>query len=94
MNIRVKYWGQIKQAAGVADDDVDVDAPCTIRSVLDAVVAKRGDDVAKHLLDDSGSIRPSLLVVVDEEQIPPNSEKELEEGTTITLLPPIAGGSW
>ena len=46
-----------------------------------------------HAREEQGQVQPSLLVVVDEEQIPPNSEQELKEGTTITLLPPIAGGS-
>ena len=92
INIHVKFWGQIKQAAGLAAEDIELADSPTLRSLLDALVVKHGEQLSKHLLDETGSVRSSLLIVIDNEQVDTSSNAELRDGQTVTLRPPSAGG--
>lgn len=92
IHITLKYWGQIKQAAGVSSEMIELDDPVSIRSLLTALASRHGGDLARHLIDDKGEVHPSLLVVIGDDQVDAKSDRELEDGQTVTLLPPIAGG--
>ncbi|MCZ6792932.1 MAG: MoaD/ThiS family protein [Planctomycetota bacterium] len=92
MNVTVKYWGQIKQAAGQASEPVEVTDDCTAQELVLRLANDRGEPLRAHLLDEAGNPRASLLLVVGEEQVSWDSPHRLRDGDVITLLPPISGG--
>jgi len=92
MRVTVKYWGQIKQAAGRASECVEVDEGATVRDLIGKIAAERGEHLRGHLLDAGGAPRASLLCAVGDEQVSWDAPRQLAEGDVVTFLPPIAGG--
>ena len=93
MNIDVRYFGQLKRAAGTASESVELGRGARLVALLEALAARHGDELRRQLFDDSGRPRPSLLVVSGDQQVASDSDRELADGESITLLPPIAGGA-
>lgn len=89
MRISVKYMAQLKQAAGIASEEVEIDS-CTVETVI----RRLGDRPAirKLLLDADGRPQRALLVFIGDEQVASDSMRALEDGDQVTLLTPMAGG--
>jgi molybdopterin converting factor small subunit len=92
VNITVKYMAQLKQAAGVAEEVVEVEPTCTVQQLIQALAARRTDAFRKILLDSSGAVRHSILLFLGDEQVRSDSPRHLREGALVTLLAPMAGG--
>lgn len=98
MRVRVSYHAQIRAVVGRAADDFELPAGATVRDGLDLVAqnanATDGTKLRTHLFADEHTIRPSLLVVLNNAPVPHHSASstELHDGDAISLLPPIAGG--
>lgn len=87
MKIKIELWGQLKQAAGQPEFELEVADGATVQ---DAVGQLAGDALKAVLLDGDGLLCESNLVFVDGNQIRPSDV--LMDGSTITLMSPIAGG--
>ena len=92
MNVRVEYVAQMRQASGVGDELVGVEAPCSVRGLIDALAQRHGDRFRTIVFDAAGAVRPSLLVFVSDEQVELAEARELREGDKVTILAPLAGG--
>jgi molybdopterin converting factor small subunit len=92
MRIAVRYMAQVKLAAGVASEQVEVDEPCSVQDFVTRLAARGGPELAKLLLDPSGRVQPTILVFVGEDQVRPEDPRTLRDGDVVTVLPPIAGG--
>jgi molybdopterin converting factor small subunit len=93
MQVTVEYAAQIKRAAGVARDVIELDGPCQLAEIARAVAIIHGDSFAEILLDENRQPRPSILVFMGEEQVRwDDTNLEVEDGQTITLLSPVSGG--
>lgn len=83
--VTIRYWAAAKDAAGTAEEHVEAS---TLAGVLASVLAARpGDDRLRQVIS-----RSSLLV--DALPVHRNAHEEtlLEDGATIEVLPPFAGG--
>jgi molybdopterin converting factor small subunit len=89
MLVTVKYSAQLRQAAGVPREQLDVPSACSIRDLL-AAAARKNEALRAQLLDSSGAPRPHLLICVGDEQV--TAGTVLKDGDEVTLLSPIAGG--
>jgi len=71
---------------------VDVSAP-NVQQSIDQLVEKY-PDVKRHLLDDQGFIRNFIRIYVGDEDIKAldGANTAIEAGTTISIIPAIAGG--
>ena len=92
MKITIRYLAQLKLAAGVGSETVEMAAPSSIRDLLVLVTRQRGEALRKMLLDSEGRVHPTILVFVGDEQVDADLRAELNEGAMVTLLSPIAGG--
>src|SRR5262245_9085306 len=92
IRISVRYMAQLKQAAGAACEELAVPAPCLVRDVLLALADRHGAPLRGLLLDAGGSLQPTILVFVGDEQVSANDGPSLKDGSIVTLLSPIAGG--
>ncbi len=90
MRITVHYLAQLKHAAGVGAETVDVEEGCTLPLLIRQLAARHGDDFRRIVLDEQGGIQPSLLVFAGEDQI--DGSRALRADETVTLLAPMAGG--
>ncbi len=90
MKVRVRYLAQFKQAAGVADEVVELPAPARVRALLLHLAGLHGEPLGRRLLDGAGQVQPTILIFLGDEQA--GLDDELRDGAEVTLLSPIAGG--
>jgi molybdopterin converting factor small subunit len=91
MKVTVKYMAQIKQAAGVGSEQVELDQPCSVQELVAGLAERRGQPLRKLLLDERGGVQPTVLLFVGDSQVE-GDRLQLKDGDVVTLLSPIAGG--
>jgi sulfur-carrier protein len=92
IRISVRYMAQLKQATGAACEEIALPSPCPVRELLLALANRHGAPLRRLLLDGDGSLQPTILVFVGDEQVSANDGVTLNNGDVVTLLSPIAGG--
>jgi molybdopterin converting factor small subunit len=92
MKIAVKYMAQVRHAAGVSSEEVEVAAGCSVPELLTALAAHRGEALRRLLLESSGSPHRAILVFVGERQATTEAPVDLRDGDVVTILSPMAGG--
>jgi len=92
ISIRVRYVAQLKQAAGVAVEEVELASPCSVRDLLLLLADRHGAPLRNLLLGEDGSPQPTILAFVHDEQVVPSDSSPLKDGDVVTLLSPMAGG--
>ena len=92
ISIRVRYVAQLKQAAGVASEEIELSAPWAARDLLLLLADRHGAPLRNLLLGEDGSPQPTILVFVGDEQVVPSDRSLLKDGDVVTLLSPMAGG--
>jgi molybdopterin converting factor small subunit len=60
---------------------------------LVAHLTSRREALQRLLLDGNGSLQPTILFFVGDDQVAPDDDLNLKEGDVVTLMAPIAGGS-
>src|SRR5687768_4903888 len=89
MRITVKYMAQLKRAAGIDAEQIEVAAGFTIEKLI-TTLAQRST-IRKLLVDDDSRPQRALLVFNGDEQLSSDSARMLNDGDHITLLTPMAG---
>jgi molybdopterin converting factor small subunit len=92
MQVTIEYAAQVKRAAGVASESVDVDAACSVQDLLAQVATDRGDALKNILFDGDGVLHPSILLFVGNSQIHWDTPLKLNDRDVVTVLSPISGG--
>jgi molybdopterin converting factor small subunit len=92
MRITVKYMAQLKQAAGVPQEIVELDQACTVAQMIQLLVARHAEPFRRILLDPTGSVHHSILLFIGDDQVREDSPRLLQEGDLVTFLAPMAGG--
>ena len=90
--ITVSYFGQIKQAAGIATESVALGDSNCIGSLLRDLNVVHGPDFRAHVENEDGGFSSVLLVFVDGRQILEWSDSPLFDGANLQLVTPISGG--
>jgi molybdopterin converting factor small subunit len=91
MKIAVRYMAQLRRAAGVTVEEVELDRPCSATELLKRLADQHGLPFRALLLDADGGVRPAILLFVGDEQV--NSQtRPLQDGDVLTVLTPMAGG--
>jgi molybdopterin converting factor small subunit len=91
MKVAVRYLAQLKQAAGLAREEVDVEAACPVGWLAASLAERHGQPLRGLLLDAHGAVQPTILLIAGDEQVGPAAE--LRDGDELTLLTPIPGGA-
>ena len=81
VQIRVRYWGSAREAAGRAEDVVDAQ---DLRGAVAAVADRYGERFRR--------IVEMSTIVVDGERLPPHARVEVHDGSVVEVMPPFAGG--
>lgn len=92
MKVTVNYLAQLKQAAGVSSESIDLESPCSVQDLVVQLASDRGEPLRSFLLDPAGGLRTSILLIVGETQIHWETPVQIKEGDTISFLSPLAGG--
>jgi molybdopterin converting factor small subunit len=92
MRVSVRYMAQLRTAAGVAGETVEIDGPCTAADLAARLAARHGEALRRLLLGTDSRLSPIILVFVNDAQVGAGDSGPLQDGDTVTLLSPIAGG--
>ena len=92
MNVTVEYAAQLKRAAGIASETIEIDAPCTLQDLVSNLANKHDDSLRNLLFDSDGNLQRSILVFVGDHQVRWDEQLELNGTEVVTLLSPISGG--
>lgn len=92
MHVTVEYTSQLKRAAGVSAESVEVPDDCTLEELFRLVSVRHGDDVRRLLFDAQGRFQESILLFIGDQQVHWQPSLELSEGQVVTLVSPISGG--
>ena len=90
MIITVCYMAQLKQAAGIASEQVEVAEGSSVEQFLRRLADVHGDTLGKLLLTANGKLQSTNLFFVGDAQVLPTDG--LKDGDVLTVLSPIAGG--
>ncbi len=92
MKVKIRYCGQLKQAAGCAAEEVKPGGELSARELIMSVAARHGEPLTRYLLDESGRLRATVLAFVNEEQVDWENPKVLGDGDELVFMSAIAGG--
>jgi molybdopterin converting factor small subunit len=92
MKIRLEYVAQMKDAAGLSSEVLEVPAATSVLELLQTVAKSRGERLSGLLLTATGGLRPSALVFVGDEQFDAAEPRPLRDGDTVMVMSPLAGG--
>ncbi len=92
ITVHVRAFARFREMFG-DHFEVQVRAPATIHMVVEAVAGRNEHGIAE-LLDDGGTIKRSVIVLVNRERISGDGREQraVEAGDEVALYPPVAGG--
>ena len=92
MKVAVRYMAQLKDAAGVASDELELGASCAVAEVLRLVADRHGGALRRLLLTADGRPQATILVFHGDAQVSGEQVLRLRDGDVLTVLAPMAGG--
>lgn len=92
MKITVEYTAQIKALAGTASEEVESPRSVSLAALFTELALRHGDAFSKLILSPGGAVPPSLIVVVNDEQVGDGSSLMLKDNDRVALITPMSGG--
>jgi len=96
MIVRLKLFSPLSDAAGATELTLAVEEPATLKTVVETLVARFGEEMKRHLYDIEGRIIPSWAVFLNHQIIPLNKPNalntEIAAGDELSFILNIAGG--
>ena len=92
MRISVQYTTQLKAALGIGQEEVSTETNTTLPQLFAQLASSHGSPFIDHVMDDTGQLRPAIIVCVDDRQVELSDDVALHDGATVTLLSAISGG--
>ena len=92
MKVTVEYAAQVKQAAGVGSETIELNDGCSVQELVSRVAELHGEPLKRLILDAGGKLHPSILLFVGDDQVRSDSQVTLHESDVVTLLSPVSGG--
>ena len=92
MKVTLNYMGQLRSLTGKDSDKVECSQGASLADLLTEAAKKYDRQFANIVLDGTGIIRPSLIIIIDGVSADKDAPPNLSDGDSITLLTAIAGG--
>jgi len=93
MEITIQYTGQLAGITGAGEEAIEVDDGTSVASLVNLLCSRHGEKYADLLVNGSGELRPSTLVILDGVQSEGDRAAQTLDGVkTVMLMTPIAGG--
>ncbi|WP_254545753.1 ubiquitin-like small modifier protein 1 [Halomarina pelagica] len=93
MELELRFFANFREAVGSKTIEREYDAGATVGEVL-AALESEFDGLEGLLLDDEGDIRSQLSVLKNGREVlhMDGTETTLEDGDSMSVFPPVAGG--
>lgn len=92
MQITVQYTAQLKSAAGIATQSIEVADDAGIEDIVRCAAEQGSPALRGLLIRDDGTVQPTLLLFVGDECVSRDASVTLRDGQTLTIMSPISGG--
>lgn len=92
MRLSIQLYGQLRHMAGADVVPLEVPEDTTLPEALAVLSAAYEPAFHTILFDAAGALRPSLMLLVNEQSIARESPPALHDGDVVTVLPAISGG--
>jgi len=92
MKVTLKYMGQLRSLVGKDSEQIECPKESSLADLIITASKEYDQRFVDIVLDETGSIRPSLIVLINGVTAGKNVFPNLSDGDTITLLTAIAGG--
>lgn len=92
MKITVCFLGQLRHSANRDSVVIEAASGAVLTDVIGQAAAKYDDVFRGIVFNESGLLRPSLMVLYNETPIDKDAPPTLRDGDQITLLTAISGG--
>lgn len=94
MKIHVQFEAQLRQAAGLDQEETAVDDGCSLQQALQQLADSHGDALSSRLLTADRAVQPSVLIFVNSQAVSAAASEShvLQDGDEVLLCPPISGG--
>ncbi len=92
MRIQVHYTSQIEAALGTGEELVTLADGSCLADLLAILAERHGAPLHQCMLDSHGQLRPSVLICIDQQHVPPHDNPPLRDGATVTFLAAVSGG--
>jgi len=92
--ITTKYFAALREITGKREEAFDFDGEVDAKMFLDALVLRYGKKIAEFLLDQKGTLRENLVMLVNGNAVDTSdlASLKLKNGDLVVILPPIGGG--
>jgi len=92
--ITTKYFAALRDIIGKREEAFEFEGEVNAKKFLDTLVARYGEKVAEFLLDQKGTLRDSLVMLVNGTAVDTSdlASLKLKNGDLVVILPPIGGG--
>lgn len=91
MSVTVEWFGQLRDAAQVGEEDLETEPAASVADVLRAIANARGAPLSGLLLR-GGDIARTLFVSLDDEQVTDLDGTTVADGARLVVMTPISGG--
>ena len=91
--VRVKYLAPICDIAGTYYEDLVLPEGASTMGVIELLIGRYGQPLRELFYRPAGEFRPQFIILRNTQPLEMEElDEALEEGDTITFVPPIAGG--
>ncbi|MFB6255863.1 MAG: ubiquitin-like small modifier protein 1 [Haloplanus sp.] len=94
MDLQLRFFATFREAVGQKTLDHEFDDGATVGEVLRTLESKY-DGLEGQLLDDTGDLQPNLNILKNGREVlhMEGTETTMEDGDTLSIFPPVAGGA-
>ena len=92
MKISASYFAQIRIAAGVETETIEVRDGSDISAAIKAAVEKHCDAFRQLVLAQNAGLNPNLIILLNGQPAPRGAGEVLKDGDSLSLFSPVAGG--
>jgi len=92
MRVQIEYAAQLKRAAGVRTESIELADGASLRDLCATVASQHDAELRAMLLDENELPRSTLLIFLNDAQVPAGTNPTLSDGAEVSLMSPISGG--
>jgi hypothetical protein len=92
VKVNVHFDSQVRRIAGCRTVSLDVDQDTSLIEVIERVGNSGTVGLRSTLMDEDDSVRPSILIFLNNELVAKEQQCVLHEGAELTLTTLISGG--
>lgn len=94
MDLQLRFFATFREAVGQKTLDHEFEDGATVGEILLALESKY-DGLEGQLLDDQGDLQPNLNILKNGREVlhMQGTETTMEDGDTLSIFPPVAGGA-